>query len=514
MALTCNFWTFSKVENSTSAPAANPLGTFTNVTLKDNCSVVNPAIEITAPMAQNVYTWNYCQIVQFGRYYYVSDWEWNIGKWTAELEVDVLASFAYYIGNQSVYVLRSTYNSNNQTLYNGNIIDTTYPCTTEQPTYQSTAVDNPYAVGGSNGSSLGGSFVVGIVNRYSDNGAVSYYAMTATQFQEFCQQLYNYSSGWLNIDPTELSENLQKALVNPFQYVVSCIYLPIPVSSLPGSTSRATIYFGWWFVNLTSAAKVVYSFQHVSNTISLTIPRHPQASTRGSYLNISPYTFYTLRAYPFGTVDIDTEALANYNTLDLYFDVDVVTGAAELNIAVNGKNNPIRTLTGQVGINIPTASIMVDYTQLGKSTAIVAGAAAVSEIGSGSGGFFDNIREKASNFIANVRAGNFSEIGANAKQAITNITSSALAAKATVEVMGGQGTGGLFYTQTLTLSGRFLPVADEDFTHRGRPLCQVKTINTLRGFILCADADISIPCTTRERAAIQAYMESGFYYYG
>ena len=514
MALTVRFWKFGKRENATSTPNNNAAtATYTNVELKGDCSVVNPALKILAAPTVNLTQWNYCKIDEFNRYYYISDWTWNLGVWTAELEVDVLASFRTEIGNQNVYVLRAYQDSNRNTLYNGNIIDTTYPCTTEAATYQSTAVDNPYAVPAAAGSSFGGSFVVGIVNKNSDNGSVSYYAMTAIQFQEFCGKLYNYSSGWLDIDVTEISENLQKALVNPFQYIVSCIYLPIPVSSLPGSTSRVTIYFGWWFVNLSSAAKVVYSFHNVSNTVSLTIPRHPMASSRGAYLNVSPYSFYTLRAYPFGTVDIDSEAIANWNTLDLYFDVDVVTGAGELNICVNGKNNPIRTLTGQVGIQVPTASIMVDFSSLGK-TSIVAGAtAAVSEIGSGAGGFLQNAWNNAKSFVSNIRTGNFNQIANNAKESITKITSAALAAKATVEVMGQQGTGSLYYTQTLTLSGRFLPVAAEDLEHRGRPLCQNKTINTLYGFILVSDADINIPCTEREKAAIKAYMESGFYYY-
>ena len=137
----------------------------------------------------------------------------------------------------------------------------------------------------------------------------------------------------------------------------------------------------------------------------------------------------------------------------------------------------------------------------------------MAQVGSGSGGFFQNIREKWNNFVGNVRAGNWQQIGQNAKESITKISSSALAAKATVEVMGQQGTASIFYTQTLSLSGRFLPVADEDMSHRGRPLCQVRTINTLQGFILCDDADIAIPCTDREKSAIQAAMEAGFYYY-
>ena len=511
MALTVQFWTFAKRENTTIIPNTTALKTYNNVVLKDDCSVVNPALKIKEAIATNVQDWNYCYISEFSRYYYVTDWMWQQGLWVAELQVDVLASFKSQIGTQTLYVLRAYQDSSSNYVSNPDIIDTTYPCTAAIPTYSSSAVSNPFAVG--DGTTLDGTFIVGIINSRAGNGSISYYAMSQSLFREFCQKLYTYSTGWLNIDVNEISENLQKALINPFQYVVSCVYLPIAIADIPGATSSVTIYFGWWFLNLSSGAKNVYSFHRVSKTVSLSIPRHPQASSRGDYLNLSPYSFYTLRSYPFGTIDIDSEAIAHYNTLDLYYDVDVVTGAGILNIAVNGKNNPIRTMTAQVGINVPTASIMVDYTNLGSSNVIAGASAAISEIGGGAGGFFANIRERASNFIGNIRTGNFKEIAANAKESITRITSAALAAKATVEVMGQQGTGSLYYTQTLTLSGRFLPIADEDYTHRGRPLCQVKQLNTLKGFILCADADVAIPCTEREKAAIQAYLEGGFYYY-
>ena len=88
-----------------------------------------------------------------------------------------------------------------------------------------------------------------------------------------------------------------------------------------------------------------------------------------------------------------------------------------------------------------------------------------------------------------------------------------MASKATAEITGQQGSYTLFDMQSLTLSGRFLPVAPEDLEHRGRPLCQTRKINTMKGFIMCADADITVPCTDREKSAIQAYLEGGFYYY-
>lgn len=507
MGLTVKFWEFAKRENATSVPLDSAASaTYNNVILKDDCSVVNPALKLKVPLSTRVYDWNYCRIQEFGRYYYVTDWMWQEGLWIAELQVDVLASFRDRIGQQSMYVLRSASQSD------GNIVDGTYPTTAGAATYSASSVTNPFA---GLYSANDGTYIVGIVSKNASG--VRYYAFNYVGFRLFCNQLYSYSSGWLDIDPSEISEDLQKALVNPFQYVVSAFYLPVPVSWFTTNgigTATTTIHFGWWDVSITSGARILDPGILYSFTTSLTIPKHPSASTRGAYLNLSPYSIYTLRYYPFGTIDIDTEAICNWNTLDLYTDVDICTGKAILTLAVNGKSNPLRTIESSVAVPIPTASVNVDYMGLGsKATGVAAVASAVGQLGSGEGTFFQNVVQKGKNFVANLRAGNTAAIASGAKEAASNILSTAMAAKATAEIIGQQGSYTLFDVQTLTLSGRFLPVAPEDLDHRGRPLCQVKTISTLSGFILCADADIAIPCTDREKSAIQAYMEGGFYYY-
>lgn len=506
MALTVKFWGYAKRENATSIPSANPSATYNNVLLKDDCSVVNPAIKLNVPITTRVYDWNYCQIQEFSRYYFVADWIWQGGLWIGELQVDVLASFRTQIGQQNLYILRSS------SAYNGNIVDSTYPCTAGQATFSAQSTTNPFAGLYQNND---GTYIVGIVSKNASG--VQYYAMNLLGFRNFCTSLYNYSSGWLNIDPTEISEDLQKALVNPFQYVVSAFYLPVPVSWFTNNsigTATRDVLFGWWQVQLAYYVRTIDPGILYQFTTSVTIPKHPLASTRGAYLNLNPTSIYTLRYYPFGTFDIDSEAICNWNTLDLYTDVDICTGKAILTLAVNGKSNPIRTVESNISVPIPTASINVDYMNLGsKSTGIAMAATAVGQLTSGQGKWYENIAQKGKDFIANLRAGNTGAIASSAKQTASNILSSAMASKATAEITGQQGSYTLFDTQSLTLSGRFLPVADEDLTHRGRPLCENRQISTLSGFIMCSDADVNIPCTDREMSAIKAYLEGGFYYY-
>ena len=55
-------------------------------------------------------------------------------------------------------------------------------------------------------------------------------------------------------------------------------------------------------------------------------------------------------------------------------------------------------------------------------------------------------------------------------------------------------------------------VADDDNAQKGRPLCQVKTINTLSGFIMVDTPDVSLACLEPERQQIAAFMANGFFY--
>ena len=58
----------------------------------------------------------------------------------------------------------------------------------------------------------------------------------------------------------------------------------------------------------------------------------------------------------------------------------------------------------------------------------------------------------------------------------------------------------------------FHEIVDEDNTNHGRPLCQVKQISTLSGYVMCANAEISINGFPEEREQIMSLMNSGFFY--
>ena len=86
-------------------------------------------------------------------------------------------------------------------------------------------------------------------------------------------------------------------------------------------------------------------------------------------------------------------------------------------------------------------------------------------------------------------------------------------------VVSGIGSAGSFISlssiNNLTrcfLKQKYYQIVDENNTELGRPLCQLKQINTLSGFILCSGADVQITGTQEEAIKVNGYMNTGFFY--
>ena len=62
-----------------------------------------------------------------------------------------------------------------------------------------------------------------------------------------------------------------------------------------------------------------------------------------------------------------------------------------------------------------------------------------------------------------------------------------------VETSGSNGSFLAPATRTALLEN-FATIVDEDIHHKGRPLCSLRQLNTLSGYILCAEGDMDISC--------------------
>lgn len=465
-----NLYGFGKKKNSTARPNAADAYTVTGE-LKDETSLMNPVIIFTGAIFPTTFSpnlYNYAWIPQFSRYYFVSDWRYVLGVWECSMTVDVLASYKGSIANETCYIERSA------SYYNGELIDTLYPAKTD---VQITAipVTSPFYLLPS-----GGCYILGIVNYQSGNrvGAVSYYALDEPSMNNllsflFSNNIYNSS----NI--SEIGEGLFKSLFDPFQYIVSCMWMP----GASGNYGNAptTVKLGYWDTNVLGMAVTILGRKQY---VTATIPVHPQSAARGNYLKYAPYTRITLFCPPFGVIPLD--ATFTRNGMFLYGEVayEPISGQGTLRIAFRETaegaydHRPCIEKTALIGVPIQLAQVLSDYS------------GAINTLTGGfSGGIVGTI---------------MGAIGATVQSAIAS-----QAPKVSTNGANGSFLNGML--EPLVVVEHTLLV-DEDNANLGRPLMANRQISTMSGYIKCADAHFSGVCYDLEKDMINQFMKDGFYY--
>lgn len=481
MSITVNFYSFGKDVNSTAQPTGN--GTSFECLLKEPCDMLNPVIGLKtdSPVA-----WNYCSIHSFRRYYFVREWSYVQGIWYARLTVDVLASWKTEIGNSNQYVLRSA------TDWDPSIIDNFYPCFSGMA-QNSSNIDNPWPA-----SFNDGYYVVGIINAdINAVGAVSYYRFTPAGFTTLKEYLLG-NSDWLTTDITEISANLQKELFNPFQYITTCMWFPLPAPV--SSTASSNLSFGWWILKNQSYKQIIPNV-NITRIYSFSIPQHPQIDTRGTFLQrSSTYSDFTLFFPPFGSIHLPAESLTNSNTLYVKMVCDPITGIGNLIVSSFSEFTTIIAQTSAM-IGIPIQLAQINNQPLQAAGNILGGivGATTGIVGATVGGITDNPVMAVNGALS---------IGTSIANAFIGTTQ---ALSPTIQTSNTNGSiSSLQFTPELR--ARFRLLLDEDLERFGRPYCKISKINLLPGFIKCSGAEIKLASTQIENDMIVNYMNGGFYY--
>lgn len=441
---------FSKKNNSTAQPSG---GTTVNAHLKAPTSVLNPVFILNS----NTLDYNYCKWGD--RYYYINDIVSDANHYTEyHCSVDALASWKSYIGSSTEYVLRSA------SQFDGYITDVLYPAKVKPR-------ETKLVLTTLNGYYQGGSYVVGVVNNDStSSGAITYYSMSASMFRNFLNFMLS-SANYMNINPTEISEDLTKALVDPFQYVRSCVWYPFDV----GGTVSSSIKFGWWTTSITcyilnDSDRIVSHYQNV------TIPQHQQAAVRGKYLNTSPFRRITGTVYNFGQFAINPANFVEGGNMTVQIDTDLFANQGILRIA-DVAGHVVKQLYAPTGVDIPISQITSNPMR------------AAGEVASGAMGlFYGNIVGYAQGL------------------------SSAIQDMMPQSQSSGSSGSKASYTMAPTILIEDYPVTDDSPQHNGRPLCQDIQISNLVGYMVVDNPDVNVPCTEQEKATITAAMSTGFYY--
>lgn len=483
MAFSVDFYQFNKKSNSTLRPSTASASY--NCVIKRGSGLIAPKIELdigltTAP------TWNYCYISNFGRYYYISEWYNENALWIANLKCDVLATYKSEIGSSSLYALRTSVAS----LYDGRVVDTLYP-TKVNSTFDNSTTTNPWK------SVYYGCFVLGIVDKNPYYGSINYYVMDQPCFASLVAGLMDNTITDSNDQPinnfnlTDASEGLQLALVDPLQYIKSAIFIPLDyadVNKISLPFNNITVFN--YPITVSGNHGLVSTSQPYSIiNKSLITKKHPQTDARGNYVNTSPYTNVTLTFPPFGTIEIDTTAICDVNSIALEIMVDNTTGLGVMN--VKSKGNLLNRLEAQVGVPVQLSQVTRDYMGAINNTI-----SAASSIASGVGGIM----------TGNVAGGVGSIIGGVG--AIGNAAASLIPRSQSI------GSGGTYATlyETPRLDFQFFELVDDDIDHNGRPCCKMVTPSSNSGYYLIQDGDVGISGTQAEAEEVRRYLESGFYY--
>lgn len=463
----------SKRLNSTKRPGEDNTGRVCNGVLVDESGILSPNISFDFNDSPAAY--NYAYIQEFDRYYYIREWTMMRNLWYASMEVDPLASWRDLIGLSYQYVLRSS------AAFDGNVADNAYPIVAD-PLAVYTGMSSTNNTYNWTANFEQGCYVVGIINGEDDTvGCVSYYRFTNQQFRNLCDILFADPT-YLDIDVLELSNGLQRLLANPFQYVASAMWFPFDI---PAGAAVSSVMVGWWQfaidcnkINPSGVAATHFEF---------TLPQHPQSGDRGRWLNTPPYTQHTLFVPCFGEFEIPSATTIDtgHITVDVY--TDMITGQAHL--IIDGG----RTLYKQGSIGVPL-QLAALHRGDNFSTELQLGGLAAQ--------FY--AQSTIPSLVIN-------------EQVLTTIQQAGEVAStigtALMPVSTSGSNGGVsvfnFYPR---LKSVFQTLADEDMADHGRPLCKVRQLKDIPGYILCHHAEFDEYCTASENRAIVGFMEGGFFY--
>lgn len=532
--LQVTLYKFAKRKNSTKRiDSSTPKHVFNNVTLKAPVSILNPTLILTwDPVEEPIspIQYNYCYIPFLERFYFIRDWiSINTNIWQCSMEVDVLGTYKSSIATETHYVIRSASNSNPY------IMDDKYIGQSRYYVRGQAIISKGYMQ-----VHNGGLYVVGVINPRATIGSVTYYVLTQAQMAQLKEWLMTDPDNYFTqAEPGELdvSNDTLKFLFNPYQYITSIMWYPFEIEDVSDITATETIYFGWWNTNVTAYRLTSFTLSNFQMAFT-DLYQHPDASSRGLYLNNQPYSVYRIFYPPIGTFTLNGEVVSDFfnrinsassppndiNRLNFLADIDLITGIAYWRILPKYVSTLYPTSLdapvyvpefllaqeSQFGVPITIASIMSNTT----GANIAASRAQWNAIG--------NVFSSITNGIRNVdrmdRGGTFAstaDIGLSIAESFHTLKEGAYDALATkapvVEKIGSAGCLTQFSTVGSSISYHVMLV-DENQAELGRPFYSREQMNRLSGYIQCSDARTTTLCTTAEAYIINTFLNTGFFY--
>lgn len=494
-------YTYNKKVNSTAHPSTSG-GTGYSCTIKDPSSVLSPVLLLKASNPTNR---NYAYIEEFGRFYWIRDWVSDHNMWEAHLQVDALASWKSQITASSQYVDRAA----NAPSDNG-IVDGKYACTVNTTMENISITGNGATSGTANShrafmntyrcmvaATTQGGDVAG--SRPNTISGTAYYVMTPGEAENFIRYLLD-DPDYLGLDPTEISNQLAKGIINPVEFIGESYILPYELVDKDVPTSNLVaclMYVGWWPVDVESTYncmnwRCAFKKLKIWESNQIVLSNHPQSSLYGKYLNCAPYSEIQLYAGPFGYISIDPLLLTKYTALKLVVYGDF-KGQAELDIMAGGYNQETQQYEYVLWKKIfADVKIPLSLTQLS------------SNIGQGVKGVASGAVGVVSSYVKNDAAG---MIG-SAASGIMSIPGSLVPKQEGTTVQPST----TYMMDDWFVHCEYHMVTDQAPNLMGRPYCDDIILSDLGGgFVQISEPSISLPATSQEISDIEGYMQGGFF---
>ena len=324
--------TFTKAKNSTVQPAAGADSVTLTGILKDESSMIDPVIKIDVRQFtgdnKTIKRFNYARIPEYGRYYFVTRKVWVNGFWEFHMHTDVMGTWRTVIGSTYQYIARSAHLSD---------VDDSMIQPQLKPIYNKYAITDPFSdhpdISGGMAGVGNGSYVVVLAGAPSNapTGSATVinntYVLDRVQFDALRTELS--TTAFTGIDPAtdDITDNVAKVLINPFQYVIRSFYIPISKSDLMGNYTDSRIKYGWYSLNTMGAE--VFSPLRLITLYNGAWPKHPSATDArhsGRMWRLSRWSKYYLQYPMIGTLEIPSDELIDTDRGYIHAILDVCSG--------------------------------------------------------------------------------------------------------------------------------------------------------------------------------------------
>jgi len=476
-AMTANFYHFSKRNKSTKVTSSEYITL--SIFLKDATTVIRPTIIVQTIEAV---TYNYVHLVDWGRYYFVSDWMYVKGRWEISLILDPLATYKTNILATSCNILYASGSTkhipDNRIPVRNNIIQ----AHTDQAIGGMTIVDN-------------GMVILGITGKGSFG---AYLMQNSNQVAELLDGVDNWQQQFVS-DQFGLTKQLLYG-GSASECLRSAIKIPVLFGGNQVSTKSAeALYLGNYPCKDNSGNSILgYEIDKPILNFDGDIDIPWTYIDANDWRRIATYTNIVLYLPFIGNIQIPATEAQNDSKIHVLYSINVTSG--DLSVQVSGKTSGVIWANANANIAMPTAFGSTGINTTKATSAIVAGIGAVAA---------------GAAVIAT---------GGAAAPAVIGIGGGlAAAVGGTLNAMGGSGSGsgglgggsatGLDRVAHVYITSKVLTDTPANFDPiMGKPYYGVATPGSFSGYVQTDGFQFSsASASSEEKDMINSLMDSGVY---